>query len=111
MLSTALIDATALARWAKSASVPAALSRIACAKAVHSGICASVMPSCDCKARIRWSTAVWVVAEGAGAVGCAVDGEAAVGAAAAVEGSELVADWARPMEGTSNAARATPHAK
>ena len=88
----------------------AALSRIAWAKAFQSGICASVMPSCDCKARIRWSTAAWVAAEGAGIAGSAVDGEAAVGAVAAVEWPEVVADWANPMEGTSNAARVTPRA-
>jgi hypothetical protein len=35
MLSTALIEVTAWARWVKSASVLAALSRIAWAKAVH----------------------------------------------------------------------------
>ena len=110
MLSIAIIDVTALARCVKSASVLAALSCIACAKAFHSGICASVMPNCDCKARIRWSTAAWVVAEGTGVAGCAVDGEAVVGAVAGVEGSEVVADWAKPMEGTSNAARATPRA-
>src|SRR5580704_1334608 len=65
MLSVAFIVATALARWVKSASVAVALSRIACAKASQSGICASVTPSCDCNVRIRWSTAAWVVAEGA----------------------------------------------
>ena len=63
------------------------------------------MPSCDCRARIRWSTAAWVVAEGAGVAGGAVDGDAAVGVVA------VVTDWAKPMDGTSNAARATPRAK
>jgi hypothetical protein len=77
MLSVALIAATAPARWVKSASVLAALSRIAWAKADHRGICASVMPSCDCSVRMRWSTAAWVAAEGAGDVGCAAAGEAA----------------------------------
>src|SRR5215468_6551904 len=111
MLSTALIDDTEPARCVNSASVLAALSRIACEKAFHSGVWASVIPSCDCKARIRWSTAAWVVAEGTGVAGCAVDGEAVVGAVAGVEGSEVVADWAKPMDGASNAARATPRAK
>jgi len=69
------------------------------------------MPNCDCKARIRWSTAACVVAEGAGVACCAVDGEAAVGAVAGVEGSEVVAYWAKPTDGASNAARVTPRAK
>src|SRR5580704_8884873 len=74
MLSVALIVATASARWANSASVAAALSRIAWVKADHSGICASVMPSWDCNVLIRWSTAACVAAEGAGAAaGCAAD--------------------------------------
>src|SRR5262245_49993267 len=111
MLSTALIDATALARGVKSASVLAALSRIACAQAFHTGICASVIQSCDRKARIRLSPAGWLAAEGAGVAGCAVDGEVAVGAVAGGEGSEVVVDWAKAMDGTSNAARATPRAK
>src|SRR6202043_1115915 len=110
MLSVAFIVATALARWVKSASVAVALSRIACAKASQSGICASVTPSCDCNVRIRWSTAAWVAAEGAGEL----DGGAAAGAAgvvgAAVGGSG-VADCASPVKGASKAARTTPRAR
>ena len=52
-----------------------------------------------------------MVAEGTEVAGCAVDGEAVVGRVAGVEGSEVVAGWAKPMDGTSNAARATPRAK
>src|SRR3984893_937091 len=54
------------------------------------------MPSCDCNARIRWSTAVWVAAEGAGEL----DAGAAVGGVGA-------ADCAKPIDGASRAARAT----
>src|SRR5712671_7209825 len=96
MLSVALIAATAPARWVKRASVLAALSRIAWAKADQRGICASVMPSCDCNVRIRWSTAAWVAAEGAGEL----DAGAAVGGVGA-------ADCAKPIDGVSRAARAT----
>jgi hypothetical protein len=53
MLSGAFIVVTAPARCVKSVSVAAAFSRIAWAKADHRGICASVMPSCDCNVRIR----------------------------------------------------------
>src|SRR5215469_3587186 len=98
MLSVALIVATAPARCANSASVAAALSRIACAKADHSGICGSVMPSCDCNVLIRWSTAACVAAEGVeAALGCATG----AGAGGAV--------CAKPIEGTSIAARAKPY--
>src|SRR5258705_4171978 len=95
MLSGAFIVATALARWVKSASVAAAFSRIAWAKADQSGICASVMPSCDCNVRIRWSTAPWVAAEGAGEL----DAGAPVGGVGA-------ADCANPIDGASRTARA-----
>src|SRR5262245_26154576 len=96
MFSGAFIVATAPARWAKRASVAAALSRIACAKADQRGICASVMPSCDCNVRIRWSTAAWVAAEGAAAVGAPEGGIGAAG----------TGDCVRPVEGTSKTARA-----
>jgi hypothetical protein len=46
-----------------------------------------------------------VVVEGA------ADEDAVVGAVAGLEGSEVVADWAKPVDGASNAARATPRAK
>src|ERR1700738_1587732 len=54
------------------------------------------MPSCDCNLRIRWSTAVWVAAEGAGEL----DAAGAVGGVGA-------ADCAKPIDGASRAARAT----
>src|ERR1700730_6489900 len=96
MLSGALIAATDPARCVNSASVAAAFSRIAWAKYVHNGSCASVMPSCDCNVRIRWSAAAWVAADGAGAL----DAGAAVGGVGA-------ADCAKPIDGVSRAARAT----
>src|ERR1700745_303389 len=99
MLSVAFIADTLAARWVKSASVAAALSRIACAKADHTGICASVMPSCDCNVRMRWSTAASAEGESAGGAG----GEAA-GAGAAFG---IAADCARPMDGTNRVANAT----
>src|SRR5216683_3154076 len=126
MLSGAFIVATVPARCVKSASVAAALSRIAWAKAVHNGSCASVMPSCDCKVRIRWSAAARVAAEGAGdpAAGAAAGagvaaegaGEPAAGAAAGAGpeaavggiGATGAVDCATPIEGTSKAARAIP---
>src|SRR6516165_8292442 len=109
MLSGAFIVATAPARCVKSASVAAALSRIAWAKADHNGICASVTPSCDCNVRIRWSTAAWVAAEGAGeldegaaaTVGAVEAGGGGIGAAGA-------ADCAKAIEGTSTTAKPTP---
>jgi hypothetical protein len=52
-----------------------------------------------------------VVAEGPGVAGCEADGDAVVGAIAGVEGSAVVADWAKPIEGTSNAARVRARAK
>src|ERR1700738_735647 len=109
MLSAAFIVATALARCVKSASVAAALSRIACAKASQSGICASVIPSCDCNVRIRWSTAAWVAAEGAEEL----DGGAAgaAGVVGAAVGGSGVADCASPVKGASKNARTTPRAK
>ena len=79
-MSVALIADTLAARWVKSASVLAALFRIACAKADHKGICASVMPSCDCRVRIRWSTAAWADGESSGGAGCAAVGVGAVAA-------------------------------
>src|SRR5439155_23824392 len=100
MLSGAFIVATAPARCVKRASVAAALSRIAWAKAVHNGICASVMPSCDCNVRIRWSTAAWVAVEGAGEL----DDGAATGAALGGVGAAVCA---KPTEGTSKAAMQT----
>src|SRR5215472_13197937 len=104
MLSGAFIVATAPARCAKSASVADAFSRIAWAKADHSGICASVMPSCDCKVRIRWSTAAWVAPDGVGVL----DDCAAAGAAVGGVGA---ADCAKPTEGTSKAATETARKK
>src|SRR5271166_1062165 len=108
MLSGAFIVATVPARWEKSASVAAALSRIVCAKPDQRGICASVMPSCDCNVRIRWSTAAWVAAEGAGEpADGAVVGTGAVGAEEGGIGAAGAGDCAKPVEGTSKAARAT----
>src|SRR5271154_1857216 len=112
MLSTALISATAPARRANSASVLAALSRIAWAKADHKGICASVTPSCDCKARIRWSMAAWVAADISGGAEAAAAGEpgaAGGGAPAGAAGIEAVPDavCARPIAGASKIAKAT----
>jgi hypothetical protein len=51
------------------------------------------------------------VAESAGVAGCPVDGDAVVDAAAEVEESEVVDDWAKPVEGASNAARMIPRAR
>src|SRR5437016_10970064 len=100
MLSGAFIVATAPARWLKSVSVAAAFSRIAWAKADQSGICASVMPSCDCNVRILWSTAAWVAEDGAGAFDdCAATGASVGGVGAA--------DCAKPTEGASKAATET----
>ena len=50
--------------------------------------------------------------EGAADTGCAAVDDAAGGVADAVGGSWAVgADWAKPTEGTSKAARATPRTK
>src|SRR5437773_2755665 len=113
MFSGAFIVATTPARCVKSASVADALSRIAWAKGDHNGSCVSVMPSCDCNALIRWSTAAWVAAEGAGEPAAGA-GEPAAGAGVAEAvvggiGATGATDCAKPIEGTSNAARAIPH--
>src|SRR5439155_21742069 len=69
--------------------------------ALNNGVCASVMPSCDCNVRMRWSTAAWVAAEGAGALD---DDWAAAGAALGGVGAAVCA---KPTEGTSKAATET----